>query len=108
METFQLQSGCYQAELTASADVDVQVAFDNSAAFQGLSSVYRVDDLLLTLTHFITETITGCAGHAGERGREGGRGGGRDRQTGKECKQLSCSSFITIRFSISSASSSLN
>lgn len=102
METFQLQSGCYQAELTASADVDVQVAFDNSAAFQGLSRVYRVNDLLLTLTHFITETITGCAGHAGERE------GGRDRQTGKECKQLSCSSFITIHFSISSASSSLN
>lgn len=60
---------CYCAELTASADVDVQVAFDNGAAFERLSGVHRVDDLLLTLTHFITETITGCAGHTGDRQR---------------------------------------
>lgn len=60
---------CYCAELTASADVDVQVAFDNGAVFEGLSGVHRVDDLLLTLTHFITETITGCAGHTGDRQR---------------------------------------
>lgn len=60
---------CYCAELTASADVDVQVAFDNGAAFERLSGVHRVDDLLLPLTHFITETITGCAGHTGDRQR---------------------------------------
>lgn len=64
---------CSSAELTASADVDVQVAFDHSAAFQGLSGVHRVDDLLLALAHFITETITGCAGHAGETGDRQGK-----------------------------------
>lgn len=49
------------AELTASADVDMQVAFDNGAAFEGLSSIHGVDDLLLT--HFITEAITSCTEH---------------------------------------------
>lgn len=56
------------AGLTASADVDVQVAFDNSAAFQRLSGIHGVDDLLLA--HFITQTITSCTGHAGDRWRQ--------------------------------------
>lgn len=51
------------AELTASADVDMQVAFDNGAAFERLSSIHGVDDLLLT--YFITETITSCTEHTG-------------------------------------------
>lgn len=58
----------YAAVLTASADVDMQVAFDNSAAFERLSSVHRVDDL--PLTYFITQTITGCTEHTGDRQRE--------------------------------------
>lgn len=64
----------------------MQVAFDNRAAFQGLSSIHRVDDLLLTLTHFITEAITGCAGHAGERRgvREGEGEGEKEREKKRE------------------------
>lgn len=61
----------YTAVLTASADVDMQVAFDNSAAFERLSGIHGVDDLLLT--HFITQTITGCTEHTGDRQREIGR-----------------------------------
>lgn len=48
----------HTAALTASADVDMQVAFDNGAAFERLSSIHGVDDLLLA--HFITQTVTGC------------------------------------------------
>lgn len=55
----------YAAVLTASADVDMQVAFDNSAAFERLSGIHGVDDLLFT--HFITQTITGCTEHTGDR-----------------------------------------
>lgn len=58
----------YTAVLTASADVDMQVAFDNGAVFERLSGIHGVDDLLLT--HFITQTITGCAEHTGDRQRE--------------------------------------
>lgn len=54
--------------LTASADVDLQVAFDNSAAFERLSSSHGVDDL--PITYFITQTITSCAKHTGDRQRE--------------------------------------
>ncbi len=61
----------YAAVLTASADVDMQVAFDNSAAFERLSGIHGVDDLLLT--HFITQTITGCTEHTGDRHTEMGR-----------------------------------
>jgi len=53
-----------RAVLTASADVDVQVAFDNSAAFEGLSGIHGVDDLLLA--HFITHTIAGFTEHTGD------------------------------------------
>lgn len=59
---------CYTAVLTASADVDLQVAFDNSAAFERLSSSHGVDDL--PITYFITQTITSCAKHTGDRQRE--------------------------------------
>lgn len=40
------------AVLTASADVDVQVAFDYRAAFEGLHRIHRVDSL--PLADFIT------------------------------------------------------
>lgn len=59
---------CYTTVLTASADVDLQVAFDNSAAFERLSSSHGVDDL--PITYFITQTITSCAKHTGDRQRE--------------------------------------
>lgn len=62
----------YTAVLTASADVDMQVAFDNGAVSERLSSIHGVDDLLLA--HFITQTITGCTEHAGDRQREMGTG----------------------------------
>lgn len=44
--------------LTASADIDVQVAFDESAALQGLGSIHRVDGF--NITDLITEAVT-CA-----------------------------------------------
>lgn len=55
----------YAAVLTASADVDMQVAFDNSAAFERLSGIHGVDDLLIAL--FIAQTITSCTEHTGDR-----------------------------------------
>lgn len=58
----------YTAVLTASADVDVQVPFDNSAAFKRLSGIHGIDDL--PVAHFITQTITGCTEHAGDRQRQ--------------------------------------
>lgn len=66
-----------RAVLTASADVDVQVAFDNRAAFEGLSGIHGVDDLLLA--HFIAQTIAGFTEHTGD-GRRGKRG---DRRQGR-------------------------
>lgn len=52
------------AVLTASADVDVQVAFDYGAAFERLRGVHRVDDLLIA--DFIAQAIAGRAEHAGD------------------------------------------
>lgn len=56
------------AVLTASADVDMQVAFDNGAAFERLSGIHGVDDLLLA--YFITQTVAGRTGHTGDRQTE--------------------------------------
>lgn len=56
---------CSAAVLTASTDVDVQVAFDNSAVLERLSSIHGVDDLLSA--HFITRAITGFTVRAGVR-----------------------------------------
>lgn len=42
----------------------MQIAFDDSAAFERLSGIHGVDDLLVT--YFITKTITGCTEHAGD------------------------------------------
>lgn len=52
----------YPAVLTASADGYLQVAFDNSAAFERLSRIYGVDDL--PVAHFIAQAIAGGARHA--------------------------------------------
>lgn len=57
----------------------MQVPFDDGAALQSLGGVHRVDDLLLTLTHLITQAVTGCAGHAGDRQGHGER----DREAGR-------------------------
>lgn len=48
--------------LTATADVDMQVPFDNSAALEGLSRVHRVNDLFIT--DLVTQAVTGSAEHA--------------------------------------------
>lgn len=56
--------GAAAALLTASADVDVQVAFDHCAAFERLRGIHRVDDL--PLADFITKAIAGLAEHAGD------------------------------------------
>lgn len=56
---------CSAAVLTASTDVDVQVAFDNSTVLERLSSIHGVDDLLSA--HFITRAITGFTVRAGVR-----------------------------------------
>lgn len=53
---------CGAAVLTASADGDLQVALDNSAAFERLSSIHRVNDL--PVTNFIAQAIAGGARHA--------------------------------------------
>lgn len=52
----------------------MQIAFDESAAFERLSGIHGVDDLLFT--YFITKTITGCTEHTGDGEilRERGRG----------------------------------
>lgn len=59
--------------LTAAADVDMQVAFDNGAALEGLSRVHRVNDLFIT--DLVTQAVTGSAEHAarhtGTKGRSG-------------------------------------
>lgn len=59
--------GAEAAVLTASADVDVQVAFDYRAAFERLRGIHRVDDLLLA--DLITKAIAGLAEHAGDSQR---------------------------------------
>lgn len=59
--------GAEAAVLTASADVDVQVAFDYRAAFERLRGIHRVDDLLLA--DLITKAIAGLAEHAGDSRR---------------------------------------
>lgn len=55
------------AVLTASADVDVQVAFDYRAAFERLRRIHWVDDL--PLADFIAQSIAGLAEHAGDSRR---------------------------------------
>lgn len=47
------------AALTSTADVDVQIAFNESAVPQGLSSIHRVDDR--RCADLITQAITGTA-----------------------------------------------
>lgn len=59
--------GSEAAVLTASADVDVQVAFDYRAAFQRLRGIHWIDDL--PLADFITQAIAGLTEHAGDSGR---------------------------------------
>lgn len=50
------------AALTSTADVDVQVAFDDGAVLQGLSSIHRVDDG--GCAGLIARAIAGAAQHA--------------------------------------------
>lgn len=59
--------GGEETVLTASADVDVQVAFDYGAAFERLRGIHRVDDL--PLADFIAQAIAGLAEHAGDSRR---------------------------------------
>lgn len=62
-----LAQGGGGAVLTASADVDVQVAFDYGAALERLRGIHWVDDLLLA--DLIAQAIAGRAEHAGGRRR---------------------------------------
>ena len=55
--------------LTSSADVDVQVAFDDGATLQVLGGVHRVD--VLRLADFITHAITRPTEHTAKREMEG-------------------------------------
>lgn len=50
------------ASPTSTADIDVQIAFDDGAVLQGLSSVHRVDDG--RRADLITQAIAGSAKHS--------------------------------------------
>lgn len=49
-------------KLTSTANVDVQIALDDSAVLQGLSSIHRVDDN--GRADLVTQAIAGTAKHA--------------------------------------------
>lgn len=55
--------------LTAPPDVDVQIAFDDRAALQGLSSIHRVN--CFRFAHLIAQSVTCATKHtAGGRERD--------------------------------------
>lgn len=77
--------------LTAAADVDMQVAFDNGAALEGLSRVHRVNDLFIT--DLVTQAVTGNAEHAA---RHTGTKGSSGRVTTKATRTKQISHFQLI------------